>query len=714
MAVKLRCWIRAVCTGAALWHLTCGCAAVKPIPEDPPQRRQWTPSEVSTQLGDADPWEGFNRSMFAVNRFGMLYIIRPVGWIWGAILPRIAIRCIDNAAENLTFPAKTVSCLLQAHWKDGGVELLRFLTNSTIGIGGLFDPAEYYFGLFARKETFGQAFESWGIGPGYTLMLPVSTATNVRDNIGMIFDIALDIKTYLPYGVSTATGVNRAVRNYRTYSRMDKSNADPYQIVKEYSLLNRLMQQRDWEVNMKLAAAGAKQQADNADKTDSAEQKPEPAVKVPAGVRGQLVTLPRYRPENPYSDAVRAVMFKSQTDEDSIWTHLSPWNSDFTNKAQLRDLAALRPDADDMEYAFWISPDKAKGSSAPLVILLPGTGSHYLNSSTVAMAEVLYRQGYSVIAIPSVFHWTYYESVHPGKLPGYTPDDAASLRHSLARILNDLSNDEDVRLRPESVSVIGFSLGGLDALHIAAQEEKADTLHLKRCIAVNPPVNLLYALDRIDECSDAMKGWPEEKVEQTLMESFGKAMAAMEQCQPWLDPVAVPTHFDLPEIATVDPSRYDYRTFLTREQSRILISMTFRFALRDILMVACRDGRIPEEMKPPYGWGDRTRFYLEIDRLTYRDYLTRYMMPLYGSGLNADNALNELGYRAGLHCIESTLRNSDKVRVLHTLDDFLVSDEDRRFLDSALGDRIVWFDHGSHLGYLYYGQVHRALLRQLQ
>ncbi len=705
-------WFCRLIAGMAVLGILGGCAAVKPIPDDPPDRRRWTSSEVSTQFGDADPWEGFNRSMFAVNRFGMLYVVRPIGWIWGGIFPRVVIECIDNAAENLSFPARTISCLLQQHWSDGGVEFLRFLTNSTIGIAGLFDPAENYFGLYARKETFGQAFESWGCGPGYTLVLPFSSATNVRDNIGAVFDIALDIKTYLPYGASTAAGVNRAVRGYRTYSRMDKANADPYQLFKEYSLLNRRLQQQDWEVKMKQAAAEAKKQASAATGEKPATVPADPPVRRPAGIKGRLVLLNRYRPENPYSDSVRATMFKPQTDESSIWTHLSPWNGDFTSEAELRDLAAFRAGADDMEYAFWRSPDEAKKASAPLVFLLPGIGSHYLNSSAVAMAEVLYRQGYAVIVLPSVFHWTYYESIHTGTLPGYTPEDAASLRHAMARILEDLAADEDDPFRPESVELVGFSLGGLHALHIAAQEEKENTLNLKRCVAVNPPVDLLYAMDRIDECADDMKGWPEEKVENTLVDAFGKAMAAMGRQQPWRDPVPAPERFELPELEVDD--QYDYRTFLTREESRILVSMSFRFTLRDVLMTACRDDRIPKEMKPLYGWGDRTRFYLEIDRLSYRDYLMRYMLPLYGSKLGVDNPLEELGHRAGLRFIESTLRNNDKVRVLHTIDDFLVSDEDRRFLDSALGDRIVWFSNGSHLGHLYYGQVHQILLEQLR
>ena len=91
-----------------------GCAALHPPMEDPPHKVRWTASEYSGYFGDSDPWEGFNRSMFEVQSVLMLYLVRPLGWVWTAILPDPAIECLGNAAHNLAFPARTIACLLQA------------------------------------------------------------------------------------------------------------------------------------------------------------------------------------------------------------------------------------------------------------------------------------------------------------------------------------------------------------------------------------------------------------------------------------------------------------------------------------------------------------------------------------------------------------------------------------------------------------------------
>ncbi|MBR4956346.1 MAG: VacJ family lipoprotein, partial [Lentisphaeria bacterium] len=113
-----------------------GCSAITPPPPEDPMDRQWTASDYSMTFGDTDPCEGFNRAMFAVSEFGVLYVVRPIGWLWGAILPLPVIDCVDNAATNLAFPVRAVSCMLQNRWKDSGVELSRFLINLTVGIGG--------------------------------------------------------------------------------------------------------------------------------------------------------------------------------------------------------------------------------------------------------------------------------------------------------------------------------------------------------------------------------------------------------------------------------------------------------------------------------------------------------------------------------------------------------------------------------------------------
>ncbi len=167
--------------------LLLGACATKPDYSTPCQAdfsgNAWTLSDAEEQLGGDDPIEGFNRSMFSVNDVFMQYLVWPVSWVYGSILPEQVIRRIDMASDNLAFPGRMVSCLLQAKFKHGGTEFLRFLTNSTIGIAGFFDPADAWFDLKRRHENMGHAFASWGIGPGCLLVLPGSTATNPRDQI---------------------------------------------------------------------------------------------------------------------------------------------------------------------------------------------------------------------------------------------------------------------------------------------------------------------------------------------------------------------------------------------------------------------------------------------------------------------------------------------------------------------------------------------------
>ena len=144
-------------TTASALLLLLGACATKPDYNTPCQAdfsgNAWTLSDAEEQLGGNDPIEGFNRSMFCVNDVFMQYLVWPVSWVYGSILPEQVIRRIDMASDNLAFPGRMVSCFLQAKFKHGGTEFLRFLTNSTIGIAGFFDPADAWFNLKRRHES---------------------------------------------------------------------------------------------------------------------------------------------------------------------------------------------------------------------------------------------------------------------------------------------------------------------------------------------------------------------------------------------------------------------------------------------------------------------------------------------------------------------------------------------------------------------------------
>ena len=204
-----------------------GCAT-RPDFTDDSSGIKWTVSATEEALVGDDPIEPFNRSMFAVNHFCMRWIVRPISWIYCSILPKEVIVRIDNVSDNLAFPGRMVSCLCQAKWKGAGISLSRFLINTTIGIVGIFDPADHFWGLRRRHENMGHAFASWGIGPGCVLILPFSGATNVRDQIGSVFDSALDLKIIIPYAGSIS-GVNRVMNSYDSFDSLVEAAADPYE-----------------------------------------------------------------------------------------------------------------------------------------------------------------------------------------------------------------------------------------------------------------------------------------------------------------------------------------------------------------------------------------------------------------------------------------------------------------------------------------------------
>lgn len=148
---------------------------------------------ISDQIGVRDPLERFNRVMFNVDGAIYVYFARPLGKGYAYVVPRYAREGIQRMDHNFEMPKRAISCLLQAKFGGAGVEFSRFLINTTLGLAGFYDPARAWFGMMPRDEDFGQAFASWGIGPGPYLYLPlVLQCGTIRDGVGAIFDSAAD------------------------------------------------------------------------------------------------------------------------------------------------------------------------------------------------------------------------------------------------------------------------------------------------------------------------------------------------------------------------------------------------------------------------------------------------------------------------------------------------------------------------------------------
>lgn len=146
----------------------------------------------------ADPLEGFNKAMFTFNDYLYSYLFKPVSYVYAGIIIEEFRMGIANFFYNLRFPVRFVGCLLQGKMTKMGKETGRFLLNSTMGIGGLLDPADTIKGLEKPSpEDFGQTFGNWGIGHGFYLVLPLFGPSSARDAVGTVADVFLDPLTWL-------------------------------------------------------------------------------------------------------------------------------------------------------------------------------------------------------------------------------------------------------------------------------------------------------------------------------------------------------------------------------------------------------------------------------------------------------------------------------------------------------------------------------------
>lgn len=143
-----------------------------------------------------DPFESTNRSIHAFNKLVDTAVLAPVSDVYGTVVPEELRMIVDNTARNFGQPNAFINHILQGNGDDASDTLARFLINSTLGLGGLFDPAAEM-GIFDAPTDFGETLAVWGVAEGAYLELPIMGPSSVRDTIGIAVDLAIDPLNYL-------------------------------------------------------------------------------------------------------------------------------------------------------------------------------------------------------------------------------------------------------------------------------------------------------------------------------------------------------------------------------------------------------------------------------------------------------------------------------------------------------------------------------------
>lgn len=418
----------------------------------------------------ADPFEPVNRATWQLNSGVTLGVLEPATNVYLTVVPQPVRRSIGNVRDNLSGPLRITNQILQGRWNDSGEESLRFLANTTVGIGGLFDVADRM-DLPGSPGSFNQTFRHWGWQPDTYLVLPFLGPSDNVSAPARMMDVAGDPVTYVSglEAVSYAARVHQLSDYIPQAASVMRTESDSYELVRQaWPYLSRTTPP-DW------TPRGA-----------------------PDLATLETLAAARYKPKNPW----------------------------FVSSGK-RHLARLPHTGKDMPFQAWIQKQPA-----PLVFLSPGIGSHRMSGNVMVLAEAMYDMGFSVVTLSGIFHPEFMEHASSSAMPGNPITDRADLLAACTAI--NASVERKYRGRVTKRVLTGFSLGGFCALQLAGTEadHAPGSVRFDHYLAIQPPADLRQAYRTLDAYYAAPVSWPETERARRLDNTLHKLAALIDQRPP--------------------------------------------------------------------------------------------------------------------------------------------------------------------------------------
>lgn len=187
-------------------------SAKSSVPEATPDgETEFDEFDEAAPVVTADPLGGYNRFMTGVNDHIYVWLLRPVAKGYRFVVVKPVRLAIARVFTNASFPIRCVNNLLQLKIRHAGEETGRFIVNTTLGVGGLFDPATTCMKMKAWPEDFGQTLGYYGLGGGCHIVLPLLGPSNLRDALAILPDTFLQPVNYIDddWTIIALNGVNR-------------------------------------------------------------------------------------------------------------------------------------------------------------------------------------------------------------------------------------------------------------------------------------------------------------------------------------------------------------------------------------------------------------------------------------------------------------------------------------------------------------------------
>ena len=646
-------WMHCRIASALAAAMLVGECAAEADAKESPTGREWSAARISSEIAGEDSWHVFNHAMFVAQDVILDYGGKQLNNVYCSILPRPLINGIDNVVDNSEYPIRFFATLFRGEGGCAWDETKRFVVNTTLGVGGLFDPAKHWFGIFSTDASLSGTFAAWGIPKGDSLIIPFVPRSNVRDCAGYVLDQGLDPKTYIDIFFPTGILLGWSAAFWPNYLAvgMDPWNAHVEQASNPYAAYRQMIAAKSLLEEKLAVYRYLNELVENEDGTRRPPVR-EPIAR-PAGLNGRWRDIVDYEPRAPAIDTLRQRLFAPTRDDDFMWMRSSLFNGDFAKYVKVRSVSV---DTNFPAATYGFVP--AAGSHRRLAFVIPGIGGEFNADATLAMAELLHDAGVDVATLDDPFHWRYATTVNRRILPGNFPEDARRLAAYMRTVIDDLAKDGLVDY-PE-VSVVGWSMGGLYTAYLAELESRGELgFTVGSMLAVNSPVDPEHVISVIESLTAPSRSWTREQAIEKFVD------------------VA-------PRLLVWDDLQFDSTPDISEEDAGYTVGA---------LLVA----NIPTLV----GHVERAN-----PSVSLRQYFDRHVRD------RAEGSA-ESARHVGLRTLENVLRGNSRLKMIHTRDDFLLSDGDRDYLDGALGDRITWFSAGAHCGMFYTPEFKQEVLGRL-
>jgi ABC-type transporter lipoprotein component MlaA len=598
-----------------------------------------------------DPVEPLNRVMWGFNKALMTDVIKPTSKVYRFVVVKPVRTGIGNFGRNLTYPGRLINNLLQGKWIGARDESYRFLGNTTVGIGGFFDVATKW-KIPKSDADFGQTFGKWGWKPNCYLMLPILGPSNERDTLGFAADTAANPLIYIaPYHIVANNPLTYlGPYTYFTYAVMYNDLSDS---VGEYVRFSQAEMDPYSEIQYAWTFARANRVAD-------------------------------FQVKGKQDDA------SLETLESVFFTYKDP---EFPSRGKTRSVV-IPATGRKLKFTFWLQP-----SNAPIVYILPGLGSHRLAQPALALAELVYKNGFSAVCISSVFNSEFMEHASTAAMPAYLPVDGHDVHVALTIIDHRLRALFPDRLGEKAL--MGYSMGAFDSLFVAAERTNPPSLgvgatsqppliQFDRYVALNTPIRMAQGISKLDEFYRAPLEWPAKERTDNIENTFLKVAA--------LSKSTLTPQTSLPFDAV---------------ESKFLIGLNFRLILRDVIFSSQR--RVNQGVLQHAIWNYRREpAYQEILRYSYQDYFEKFAIPYYQKRGIASPTAETIEKADDLRTYGAALRANPNIRIIVNQNDFLLADEDLAWLRATFApEQLTVFPQGGHLGNLFNPAVQKSILGAL-